>query len=131
MEQVQWCFRLPFVLHDPSAKVLTFSWSPSPEYGSLSADPAKHGPMRSVRNEKKYHSSLRIQFLNTHLHERIEVGVISHNGYFRAVKARLIVDFVFKFYKYVRILMESGVLIAIVILWLGGRAVNVLDYLPP
>ena len=44
MEQVQWCFRLPFVLHDPFVKVLTFSWSPAPEYGSLSADPAKHGP---------------------------------------------------------------------------------------
>ena len=82
MEQVQWCFQLPFVSHDPSMKVLTFSWSPDPGDGSLSVDPAKHGAMRRIINEQKYLSSLRIQFSNTYLHKRIEVRVIIHNGYF-------------------------------------------------
>ena len=63
---------------------------------------------------------MRIQFPNTYLHEGIEVGVVSHNGHLRAVKARLIVDSIFELYKYVRILMESGVFIAIMILWLGA-----------
>lgn len=131
MEQAQWHFRLPFVWRDPFTEVPTFSWSLVPGYGLLSVDPAKHGPTWRVRNEQKYLSSLIIQFPNTHLHERIEVGVISHNSYFRAIKTRLIVDSVFKFYKYVRILMESEVFIAIMILWLRGGAVNVLNYLPP
>ena len=65
---------------------------------------------------QKYFSPLRIQFPNTYLHKRIKVRVINHNSYFQAVKALLIVDSVFKLYKYVRIVMESGVLIAIVIL---------------
>ena len=76
--------------------------------------------MRRIRNEQKYLSSLVIQFPNTYLHERIAVGVIIHNSFLRAVKARLIVDSIFELYKYVRILMESGVLIVIMILWLGA-----------
>ena len=62
---------------------------------------------------------MRIQFPNTYLHEGIEVGVVSHNGHLRAVKARLIVESIFKLYKYIRILMKSGIFIAIMILWLG------------
>ena len=74
---------------------------------------------------------MRIQFTNTYLYETIEVGVVRRNSYLRAIKARLIVCSIFKLYKYVWIFIKSRVLIAIVILWLRGRAVNVLDNLPP
>ena len=59
-------------------------------------------------------------FPNTYLNEGIEIGVVGHNGYLRAIKAHLIINFIFKFYEYIRILMESGVFIVIVILWLGA-----------
>ena len=70
-------------------------------------------------------------FLNTYLNEGIEIGVIGHNGYLRAVKARLIINSVFKFYEYIWILMESRVFIASMVLWLRRGAIDVLDYLPP
>ena len=57
-----------------------------------------------------------MQFPNTYLHEGIEVRVVSHDGHLQAVKARLIVDSIFELYKYVWILMESGVFITIMIL---------------
>ena len=71
------------------------------------------------------------RFPNTYLNKGVETGVISHDGYFRAVKARLVIDSVFKFHKYIRIFMESGVFVTCVVFWLGRRAIDVLDYLPP
>ena len=98
-----------------------FSWSPAPKYGSLNPDLVKHGPMRKIKRQAKVSLfPVNTIFLDTHLHERIEVGVVSHNGYLRAIKAHLIVDSIFELYKYVQILMESGVFVAIMILWLGA-----------
>ena len=70
-------------------------------------------------------------FPNTQLNEGVEIEVIGHDGYFRAIKACLVINSVFKFHKYIRILMESGVFVTCVVFWLGRRAIDVLDYLPP
>ena len=66
--------------------------------------------------------------MNTYLNERIEVEVVGHNGYLQAVKARLVIDSIFKFYKYIRILVESGVFVASMVLWLRESAIDVFDY---
>ena len=69
--------------------------------------------------------------MNTYDGEGIGAGVVGCNSHFRAVKARLIKYSIIELYVYIRILAEARVFVAIVILWLWGRTVNVLDHLPP
>ena len=70
-------------------------------------------------------------FPDTYLDEGVEIRVINHNGYLRAVKARLVVDSLFKLHKYIRIFMESRVFMMCMVFGLRRRAIDVLDYLPP
>ena len=60
-----------------------------------------------------------------------EAGVIGCNGHFCAIVARLIEDPLLELYKYIRILLKSGIQIRNMILWLRNRAINPRNNLPP
>ena len=68
---------------------------------------------------------------NTYNGEGIGAGVVDGNGHFQVVKARSIKHPIIELYVYIWILAEARVFIAIMILWLWGRTVNVLDHLLP
>ena len=85
----------------------------------------------SVMDKVQVGASFRGSFLNTYNGERVKAGVVGRNSHFRAVKARLIKYSIIELYVYIRILAEARVFVAVVILWLWGRTVNVLDHLPP
>ena len=55
-EEAQWSSRSSFVSHTRPMKVLSFFWPPILGYGSLSADPVKHGSVWRVRCECRYFS---------------------------------------------------------------------------
>ena len=65
------------------------------------------------------------------MRSRKEAGVIGDNGYICTVIAHLIKYSILKLHKYVRILLESGVKVPVVILWLWGGAMDPLGNLPP
>ena len=69
--------------------------------------------------------------MTTYMRGREEAGIVSDDGHFRAVIARLVEHSIFKLHKYVRILFESGVKVSVVILWLWGGAMDPLGNLPP
>ena len=52
----------------------------------------------------------------TYMRGREEAGIVSDDGHFRAVIARLVEYSILKLDKYVRILFESGVKVLVVIL---------------
>ena len=57
--------------------------------------------------------------------------VISDDGYFRTIVARLIEYSIHELHKYVHIFFESGVKVPVVTLWLRGGVMDPLDSLPP
>ena len=62
---------------------------------------------------------------------REEAGIVSDDGHFRAIIARLVEHSILKLQKYVWILFQSGVKVPVVILWLWGGAMDPLGNLPP
>ena len=65
------------------------------------------------------------------MRSREEAEVISDDGYFCTIVARLMEYSMLELHKYVRIFFESGVNVPVVILWLWGGAMDPLDNLPP
>ena len=64
------------------------------------------------------------------MRSREEVVVIGDDGHFHAIIARLVEYSILKLHKYIRIFFESGVKVPVVILWLGGGAMDPLGSLP-
>ena len=72
----------------------------------------------------------RRRLLGTYMRGGEKARVISNNGHFRAVVARLIKKLL-KFYEYIRIFFISGIQVSNMVLWLRSGAVDPLDDLSP
>ena len=62
---------------------------------------------------------------------REEAGIVSGDGHFRAVMARLVKHPILELHEYIRILFESGVKGPVVVLWLWCGAVDLPGDFPP
>ena len=62
---------------------------------------------------------------------REKAGIVSDDGHFGAVTARLVKHPFPELHEYIRILFESGVKVPVVVLWLWGGAVKPLRDLSP
>ena len=65
------------------------------------------------------------------MRSREEAGIIGDDGNFRTIIAHLVEYSILKLHKYVRIFFESGVKVPVVILRLGGGAIDPLGSLSP
>ena len=57
--------------------------------------------------------------------------IIGDDGHFCAVIARLVKHPFREYHEYIRVLFKPGIKLPVVVLWLWGRAIKPLGYLPP
>ena len=67
----------------------------------------------------------------TYVGSRKKTRIISDNGHFRAIVARLVKHPFRKYHEYIRVLFEPRIKLPVVALRLWGRAIKPLGYLPP
>ena len=96
--------------------------------GETSAAPLKHETVRWVKHSANLF--WRRLLRGTYVRGREKAGVIGCNGHFCAVIARLIEDPLLELYKYIWILLKSGIQVPNMILWLRSRAINPCDGFP-
>ena len=65
------------------------------------------------------------------MQHREETGIVSNDGHFGAVTARLVKHPFYKLHEYIRILFKSGVKGPVVVLWLWSRAMDLRGKFPP
>ena len=67
----------------------------------------------------------------TYVGSRKKARVIGDKGHFRAIVARLVKHPFREYHEYIQVLFEPRIKLPVVVLWLWGRAIKPLSYLPP